>query len=133
MSTVVHKRSEKIIGLSRFFCQVYLFCDFYRETHGTGVTYHEELAKQLASFVKDLIEVKLTIVLYWRNSGRLWTLACYCCFDTLLKFFEACLNWIIDIQGEACFFHYTVSTFFGLQSPLVNDIPGVLVKESSVD
>eukprot|EP00795_Rhopilema_esculentum_P000583 gene583-10272_t len=27
-----------------------------RETHGTGVTYHEELAKQLASFLKDVIE-----------------------------------------------------------------------------
>ena len=30
---------------------------FQRETHGTGVTYHEELAKQLASFLKDIIEV----------------------------------------------------------------------------
>jgi len=27
-----------------------------RETHGSGVTYHEELAKQLATFVKDIID-----------------------------------------------------------------------------
>jgi len=27
-----------------------------RETHGSGVTYHEELAKQLATFVKDVID-----------------------------------------------------------------------------
>ena len=29
----------------------------FRETHGSGNRYHQELAKQLASFLKDLLEV----------------------------------------------------------------------------
>ena len=30
---------------------------FFRETHGTGVKYHSELAKQLSSFLEKVIEV----------------------------------------------------------------------------
>ena len=32
---------------------------FFRETHGTGVKYHSELAKQLSSFLEKVIEVNI--------------------------------------------------------------------------